>query len=146
MTCSCGPQESQPARFLAILIAKVCFELSRAHVLSPNAIGGRPLKDTTTKSRHLLMAHEQLMKCCNMCNCWQVRVGTADNDMSVAMEAHALYCHFNRSDSSFNKGQALLDYMRQHKYTHPKYAKLQVESRACMEPHSELAGPLAGAV
>jgi|SouAtlMetagenome_1021521.scaffolds.fasta_scaffold04695_1 hypothetical protein len=74
------------------------------------------------------MAHEQLMNCCNMCNCWQVRVGTADNDMSVAMEAHALYCHFNRSDSSFNKGQALLDYMCEHKYTHPKYAKLQVES------------------
>ena len=106
MTCSCCPQKSQPARFLAILIAKVCFELSRAHVLSPNAIGGRPPKDTTTKSRHLLMAHEQLMNCCNMCNCWQVRVGTADSDMSVAMEAHALYCHFNRSDSSFNKGQA----------------------------------------
>ena len=92
------------------------------------------------------MAHEQLMKCCNMCNCWQVRVGTADNDMSVAMEAHALYCHFNQSDSSFNKGQALLDYMHQYKYTHPKYAKLQVESRACIVPHSELAGPLAGAV
>ena len=31
------------------------FELSRAHVLSPNAIGGRPPKDTTTKSRHLLI-------------------------------------------------------------------------------------------
>jgi hypothetical protein len=79
------------------------------------------------KSRLALMDHQELMHCCNNCDCWQVRVAIGETDMDVSREAHALYCHFNQSDTSFNKGQALLDYMHERRYQKPKFVKLQVK-------------------